>query len=109
MLERVILEALGGKQAIEARLKAELERLLQGGYLGPAEVERLRAEALAAIQGGVSALSGTAGEVGERLRPMSAGAAEALRRALDVPSRAELEALRARVEAAEEGSARGGE
>jgi hypothetical protein len=97
VLERVILEALGGKQAIEARLRAELERLLRGGYLSSEEVERVTREALAAIHEGVGALEGGASEAGARLRPLGEQAARALRELLDVPSRAELEALRAAV------------
>ena len=107
MLERVILEALGGKQAIEGRIRAELQRLLAGGYLPAEEVERVTREALAAMQSGLSGLAGPDGLAGSaaeavgRLRPVGEHTARAVRELLDVPSRAELEALRAELRASE--------
>lgn len=99
MLEKVILEALGGKRAIEGRVRSELERLLAGGYLKPEEVERIAAESIAA-------LAGRASEAGVKLKPLAAGAAQALRELLDVPSRSELEELRAELRAKSDQPAR---
>lgn len=95
MLEKVILEALGGKQAIEGRVRAELERLMAGGYLKPEDVERIAAES-------VAALASRAAEAGVKLQPLAAGAAKAVRDLLDVPSRSELEELRAALRARSE-------
>lgn len=99
MLERVILEALGGRQAIEARIREELRRLGAGGYLPAEELERATRDALESLQAGLGQAAALSEGAGERLRPLGEHAARALRELLDVPSRAELEALRAELRA----------
>jgi hypothetical protein len=90
------MSALGRNDVLAQAVKDELERLGKGGYLKPAEVERLSGECVKALEGQVARARGVVG-------PLVSGLAGQVREALDLPSRAEIRALTealARAEAA---------
>ncbi len=85
MLEDVLVSVLGRQEQLKTLVRGELERLVGKGYL-EGNPEDLATEVLGKLEE-------RAETARERTLPLLKGLGDSLRRALDIPSRAEILAL----------------
>ena len=86
MLERILIGALARSETLRSLVEGELERLSEQGFLSPEDAAELKGEHTKRLQ---ELASGASGHATQALQGLGAG----LRAALDIPSRAEVQAL----------------
>ena len=86
MLERILIGALARSETLRSLVEGELQRLSEEGFLSAADVEELKVEHGKRLQ---ELASSAGGHATQAISGLGAG----LRAALDLPSRAEIQAL----------------
>lgn len=86
MLERILIGALARSETLRSLVEGELERLSEQGFLSLEDAAELKGEHAKRLQ---ELASGASGHASLALQGLGAG----LRAALDIPSRAEIQAL----------------
>jgi hypothetical protein len=93
VIEDIVMAAFGGARSIGSRIEAELRRMGERGDLKPDELEAI-------LKDVHKRLEARAAHAREVAAPVVGIAADAIRRALDIPSRGEIETLVQRLEKA---------
>jgi hypothetical protein len=104
VLEDILLAALGGARTASTIVEEELKKLREKSGMKPEEIEAIAKDVRSRLEKRAEMARATAGPAieaaGEALGPRLELAAAAIRKALDVPSKSELEALVSRLEKA---------